>query len=135
MCPNALLTKKKMKDCLFCNPDRSKVLVDHGLSYSILDEYPVTGLHCLIISSGHCADYLRLTQKELLSCHRTIKETWKLLIKKDPTIRAFNLGTNAGTTAGQTIFHFHYHLIPRRLDDVDDPRGGVRHIIPGKGYY
>jgi ATP adenylyltransferase len=53
----------------------------------------------------------------------------------DPTIIGFNVGMNCGEAAGQTVFHCHLHLIPRRLGDVESPRGGVRHIIPGKGHY
>ena len=37
--------------------------------------------------------------------------------------------------AGQTVFHCHVHLIPRRKGDVKNPRGGVRHVISGKGDY
>ena len=47
----------------------------------------------------------------------------------------FNIGMNCGEVAGQTIFHCHVHLIPRRKGDVENPRGGVRHLIAGKGYY
>jgi diadenosine tetraphosphate (Ap4A) HIT family hydrolase len=50
-------------------------------------------------------------------------------------VEGFNLGVNAGAAAGQTVFHCHIHLIPRRSGDVDDPRGGIRHLMPGKGSY
>lgn len=55
--------------------------------------------------------------------------------KSDATVTGFNIGINDGEDAGQTIFHCHVHLMPRRSGDVDNPRGGVRHIIPGKGFY
>ena len=58
-----------------------------------------------------------------------------MLVEQDPAIEGFNIGLNVGAAAGQTVFHCHFHLIPRRPGDVDDPRGGVRHLIPGKGYY
>jgi ATP adenylyltransferase len=45
------------------------------------------------------------------------------------------IGVNSGEVAGQTVFHCHIHLIPRRRDDVEDPTGGVRNTIPGKGTY
>jgi len=61
-------------------------------------------------------------QKELLQCN-------------DASIDGFNIGMNCGETAGQTVFHCHVHLIPRRKGDVENPRGGVRHIIAGKGFY
>lgn len=57
------------------------------------------------------------------------------LTKLDDSITGFNIGINNGTDAGQTISHCHIHLIPRRKGDVDNPRGGIRHIIPGKGNY
>ena len=50
-------------------------------------------------------------------------------------VDGFNIGMNAGASAGQTIFHCHIHLIPRRSGDVENPKGGIRHLIPGKGYY
>lgn len=58
-----------------------------------------------------------------------------LLQHSDKTIEGFNIGMNCGEVAGQTIFHCHVHLIPRRKGDVENPRGGVRHIITGKGFY
>jgi diadenosine tetraphosphate (Ap4A) HIT family hydrolase len=48
---------------------------------------------------------------------------------------AFNVGLNMGTAAGQTVMYPHVHLIPRRTGDVEDPIGGVRNVIPGKGNY
>ena len=59
----------------------------------------------------------------------------KKIMEKDISVKGFNIGINSGSVAGQTIFHCHIHLIPRRSDDVPNPKGGVRHIIPGKGYY
>ena len=57
------------------------------------------------------------------------------LLESDPTITGFNVGINAGRSAGQTIFHVHLHLIPRRDGDVENPRGGVRGVIPNKQNY
>jgi diadenosine tetraphosphate (Ap4A) HIT family hydrolase len=57
------------------------------------------------------------------------------VISNDSTVTGFNIGMNSGADAGQTIFHCHIHLIPRRLGDVPNPRGGIRHMIPEKGYY
>ena len=55
--------------------------------------------------------------------------------RKDSSVSGFNVGFNDGSDAGQTIFHCHIHLIPRRKDDVSDPEGGIRNLIPGKGKY
>jgi diadenosine tetraphosphate (Ap4A) HIT family hydrolase len=60
---------------------------------------------------------------------------WPVAAKKDKSIEGYNVGMNCGEVAGQTIFHCHIHLIPRRKDDVESPRGGIRNIIPGKGSY
>ena len=53
----------------------------------------------------------------------------------DPTVDGFNIGTNSGVVAGQSIMHCHIHLIPRRKNDVDNPQGGVRGVIPSKQHY
>ena len=58
-----------------------------------------------------------------------------MIHESDESVKGFNIGANAGEVAGQTIFHCHIHLIPRRNGDVENPRGGVRHVIPGKGNY
>ena len=47
----------------------------------------------------------------------------------------FNIGMNYGEAAGQTVDWPHIHLIPRRKGDVEDPVGGVRNTIPGRGNY
>ena len=57
------------------------------------------------------------------------------ILEKDNTVTGFNVGINAGASAGQTVFHVHVHLIPRRDGDVVDPRGGVRGVIPSKQGY
>ena len=57
------------------------------------------------------------------------------ILAEDPEVTGFNIGINAGKSAGQTIFHVHVHLIPRRAGDVEEPRGGVRGVIPDKQRY
>ena len=57
------------------------------------------------------------------------------IINKDKTVSGFNFGTNVGKTSGQSIFHCHFHLIPRREGDVENPQGGVRSVIPSKQHY
>jgi diadenosine tetraphosphate (Ap4A) HIT family hydrolase len=57
------------------------------------------------------------------------------ILTEDPQVTGFNIGINAGKSAGQTIFHVHVHLIPRREGDVEEPRGGVRGVIPSKQGY
>ncbi|MBC8157669.1 HIT domain-containing protein [Armatimonadetes bacterium] len=61
---------------------------------------------------------------EYNSCIFLINEVKNLIIKKDKTVTGFNIGINDGIDAGQTIFHSHVHLIPRRNGDVRNPTGG-----------
>lgn len=121
--------------CLFCEIPIARVVNENELAYVIRDGFPVTSGHTLIIPKRHAVDYFSLTDDELLACHQLICSERKLAIASDSTIDGFNIGLNAGESAGQTIFHCHFHLIPRRKGDVADPRGGIRHLIPGKGYY
>jgi len=71
----------------------------------------------------------------LLACDSLLRIIKNETLKADSSIEGFNIGMNLGLVAGQTIFHCHIHLIPRRKGDVENPRGGVRHVIPGKGNY
>ena len=88
-----------------------------------------------MIPKRHVADYFGLFQPELNSANRLLQKIKKQLLAEDQTISGFNIGTNAGEAAGQTIFHCHIHLIPRRDGDAENPRGGVRGVIPGKQSY
>ena len=94
--------------------------------------YPVTDLHSLIIPTRHVSSYFDLKKDEIIELDEIIKHQKKELINLDNSITGFNLGTNIGKDAGQSIMHCHIHLIPRRKGDVDDPRGGVRGVIPSK---
>ena len=105
------------------------------MAYAIRDGYQVTKGHTLFIPKRHAMDYFELVQAEANAINALMLEQKSLLQSKDPTITGFNIGMNCGEDAGQTIFHCHVHLIPRRKGDVEKPRGGVRHIIPGKGHY
>ena len=128
-----------MKDpnnpCLFCNLKKTGVAHENDLAYASYDTYPVSHNHCLIIPKRHVIDYFELTNEELIACNDLIKIVKQQVINKDESIRAFNIGTNAGKIAGQSIMHCHIHLIPRREGDVDNPQGGVRSVIPKKQHY
>lgn len=96
--------------------------------------YPVSDGHTLIISNSHKSDYFLLNdfeRKELANLILKTKEIIELEYKPD----GYNIGINCGYDAGQTIMHFHCHVIPRYKGDMKDPRGGVRHCVEGKGYY
>ena len=122
-------------DCLFCNIPQERIVLENDLAYAVRDGYPVTEMHSMIIPKRHIQDYFDLTTDELLACDQLIRSLKKEISNSDSSVNGFNIGMNSGESAGQTIFHCHIHLIPRRTGDVENPRGGVRHIIPGKGDY
>ena len=121
--------------CLFCNSKTSGIAHENDLAYASYDTYPVTEQHCLIIPKRHVVDYFELSNEELIACNDLIKIVKNEVLDKDKSIKAFNVGTNAGKIAGQSIMHCHIHLIPRREGDVDNPQGGVRSVIPKKQHY
>tara|TARA_B100000989_G_scaffold191713_1_gene144510 strand:- start:105 stop:503 length:399 start_codon:yes stop_codon:yes gene_type:complete len=128
-----------MKDpnnpCLFCNTKESGFTIQNELAYASYDTYPVSKYHCLIIPKRHIKDFFELTDEELVACNDLIRKVKDEVKKKDPNIDGFNLGTNIGRVSGQSILHCHFHLIPRRLGDVENPQGGVRSVIPNKQHY
>ena len=121
--------------CLFCNTKESGFIFENKLAYASYDTYPVSKLHCLIIPKRHIKDFFELTNEELVACNGLIKIVKDDLVKKDQNIDGFNLGTNIGKVSGQSILHCHFHLIPRRFGDVDNPQGGVRGVIPKNQHY
>jgi len=128
-----------MKDpnnpCLFCNSDKSGCAHENELAYASYDTYPVSEYHCLIIPKRHIKDYFDLSNEELIACNKLIKIVKKEITNKDSSVKGFNLGTNIGKVSGQSILHCHFHLIPRREGDVENPQGGVRSVIPKKQHY
>ncbi len=132
------LYEHRDEKCLFCDlqvNDRSRIVDENNLAYAIRDGFPVTAGHTLFLPKRHIADYFTLVPAEVNAINILIKKQKMALQEEDSTIAGYNIGMNCGETAGQTIFHCHVHMIPRRIGDVENPRGGVRHIIPGKGFY
>ena len=121
--------------CLFCNSKTSGVAHENKLAYASYDTYPVSDDHYLIIPKRHIKDYFELTNDEIIACNDLIKLIKDEVLKKDKSIKGFNIGTNLGKIAGQSIMHCHIHLIPRREGDVENPQGGVRSVIPKKQHY
>ena len=124
-----------MIDCLFCEIEKSKIVSENDFFIVVRDNYPVTELHTLIILKRHTASYFELDDSEKVSLINILDKQKNSLLQNDSTIKGFNIGINDGVDAGQTIMHFHTHLIPRRTGDVQNPRGGVRGIIPEKQNY
>ena len=133
---NRIEYTNRLDECLFCEAysDR-KVITENTLAYAIEDGFPVTEGHTLIIPKRHVIDYFGLSTAEVSATNQLLHEVKNKLCSSDETITGFNIGMNAGRSSGQTVFHSHTHLIPRRECDVDNPKGGVRHVINGKGYY
>ena len=121
--------------CIFCNAKESGVAAENEFAYASYDSYPVSDFHCLIIPKRHVKDYFEMSDEELLACNDLITKIKNEILAKDKTVKAFNIGTNAGKMSGQSIMHCHIHLIPRREGDVENPQGGVRSVIPKKQHY
>ena len=124
------------EDCIFCNKTNCKVISSTKHFFIIRDTaYPVTKHHTLIITHRHVDDYFNLNKEEINDLDEILKNQKRELKQLDKEITAFNIGVNIGRDAGQSIMHCHIHLIPRRKGDVEDPRGGVRGVIPEKQKY
>lgn len=125
------------KECLFCDKDntnKNTILAENELAYARWDNFPVSDGHVEVVPIRHVESYFDLTKDEALAIHELSKKARQIIITKfHPD--AFNIGLNDGAEAGRTVHHVHQHLIPRYKGDVENPRGGVRHIIPGKGDY
>ena len=128
-----------MKDpnnpCIFCKIREEELQFENQLAYSSIDSYPVSEFHSLIVPKRHVETYFELNNEEIHACNELILKTKEKILKKDPSVKGFNIGTNVGKTAGQSIFHCHIHLIPRREGDVENPQGGIRSVIPKKQHY
>ena len=114
--------------------EKKERLLENEVGFVIYDGYPVSKGHCLIVPHRVYSDYFESTNEEVIGLQKLVLETKKLLDEKfQPD--GFNVGINSGETGGQTVPHVHIHLIPRYVNDVKDPRGGVRGVIPSKQKY
>ncbi len=123
-------------ECPFCNIKNYKdqIVCETELSISILDRYPVSEGHTLVIPKRHVKSYFDLTQDEVVDLWymvNDVKEAFNYMYEPD----GYNIGINIGEAAGQTIPHCHIHVIPRYNGDIEDPRGGIRGCIPEKMKY
>lgn len=110
------------------------MVLQNELAYAKWDLYPVTQGHLLILPKRHVPGYFAASPEEKAKLWELVDQCKQLLDRKFKP-DGYNIGINEGASAGQTIFHVHIHLIPRRKKDTDNPRGGVRHVIPSKGNY
>jgi diadenosine tetraphosphate (Ap4A) HIT family hydrolase len=124
-------------DCLFCdfeNPEKHKLIKQNDLAYARWDNHPVSDGHAEVVPKRHVDSFFDLQEDELSAIFGLAKITREIIVAKHKP-DGFNIGINDGEAAGRTIHHLHLHLIPRYIGDVENPRGGIRHIIPGKGNY
>ena len=124
-----------MENCLFCDFDNPELIEEGEYCYSRRDGYPVSQYHTLIIPKRHVASYFDLEEYEVVDMHKMLNKMRVRIEEWDETVSGFNVGVNAGKDAGQSIFHVHMHLMPRRKGDIDNPQGGVRGVIPSKRTY
>lgn len=124
-------------ECIFCdkdNPEINTVIAENQLAYARWDNFPVNPGHAEVVPLRHVESYFDLTDAEVLAINALAKQT-KSIIDEMHSPDAYNIGANDGEAAGRTIHHAHLHLIPRYEGDVENPRGGIRHVIPEKGDY
>ena len=122
--------------CLFCRWIRAGVAVETlGTVAAFNDGYPVTEGHLLIAPLRHTTDWLSMISQEIRDSEALVRALVEKIRQRDPLVTGFNLGTNIGASAGQTVLHAHIHLIPRRDGDTANPQGGIRGVIDGKRGY
>ncbi len=126
------MPKIRITHCPFCQP--KKVILENELAWARFDKFPVNPGHILIITRRHIADFFDSTRDERQAIDELLEQSKRML---DESLQpdGYNIGVNCGHAAGQTIMHLHVHLIPRYTGDMDNPRGGVRGVIPEKQKY
>ena len=122
----------EQQNCPFCG-DPSKV-IENELAFADYDSYPVNPGHVLIITHRHVAEYFEATAEEKAAIWELVDDV-KMIIDRDYKPDGYNVGVNIGKSAGQSVPHVHIHMIPRYKGDMEDPRGGVRGVIPHKQKY
>ena len=120
--------------CPFCAPPGDVIVARARLTTTIRDRYPVSPGHLLVIPIRHVESFFDMTEEEQVATLEAVRGA-KLALDADLQPDGFNIGMNVGVAAGQTVMHAHVHVIPRLHGDVPDPRGGIRHCIPGRGRY
>lgn len=125
-------------DCIFCQISKKttnrKIVKEFRYCYAILDDFPVSPGHLLIIPYEHTENWFTAKDQVKKDIIQAI-ENMKIEIDKNYKPDGYNIGINCGTAAGQSIMHLHVHLIPRYVGDHSNPKGGVRGVIPNKQSY
>ncbi|MEG0453573.1 MAG: HIT family protein [Coprobacillus sp.] len=119
-------------NCLFC--ERKSYVIDNEYGYVIYDENPVSLGHMLIIPKRHVQDFFEADEKLKIELIKLLDQAKEILNNKYHP-EGYNIGMNCGEVAGQSIMHLHIHLIPRYKGDTENPKGGIRGVIPEKMNY
>jgi diadenosine tetraphosphate (Ap4A) HIT family hydrolase len=121
-------------DCPFCQLEASRIVAENGQAIALRDSFPVNPGHTLVIPRRHVASWFDATADERAALMDLVDEV-KASLDGELHPDGYNIGINVSEAAGQTVMHLHVHVIPRFAGDVDDPRGGVRFVIPARGNY
>jgi len=121
-------------DCVFCELREDRIRESNDHCIAIFDGFPISSGHTLVIPKRHVSSFCDLAAEERHALFSLV-ELAKHHLDVEYAPDGYNIGINDGTAAGQTVSHVHLHLIPRYSGDCDDPRGGVRWIMPSKAKY
>ncbi|CAM3813288.1 HIT family protein [Polynucleobacter arcticus] len=122
------------KPCPFCTLPVERIIDSNEFGMTIRDGFPISPGHTLVIPKRHVGSWFATSKEEQLGLLELLERA-KTNLQNEFSPDGYNIGINDGPTAGQTVPHLHMHLIPRYKDDQDDPRGGVRWILPEKAKY
>src|SRR5262245_33446443 len=120
--------------CPFCHLEKSRITLEDEAARAFPDAFPVAEGHTLIVPNRHVASLFDLPEAERAAVWRLVALVRdKLMNELRPD--GFNVGVNDGPAAGQTVRAPRVRVIPRRMGEVADPRGGVRWVVPAKARY
>ena len=132
------MTKKKFdlnNPCIFCHPRKEEILAENTYAQIVQDNSPVSNGHCLIVPKRHIKTLFEATKEENDAFFELIKKAKEIIHQQGFKPDGYNIGSNNELAAGQSVFHLHIHVIPRYIGDVEQPKGGIRHVIPKKASY
>lgn len=117
------------KPCIFCEIKPENYVCENELTYAIYDKFPVNPGHVLVIPKRHFSTFFEAAEAEIASAYALMHEV-RAILDAEHKPDGYNIGVNIGACAGQTVWHLHFHVIPRFVGDVDRPMGGVRRVKP-----
>jgi diadenosine tetraphosphate (Ap4A) HIT family hydrolase len=118
--------------CPFCRLEDERIVASDDLTVTIRDLFPASPGHSLVLPRRHVASFFDATPAERAALMEAVVACRDALVAEYRP-DGFNVGFNDGAPAGQTVMHAHVHVIPRYRGDTDNPRAGVRSVLPGRG--